>query len=66
MFEIRRHQSGPRLYWFGRRLHHGTTGAILTAIGTAFMVHDRRDWRNWFTIAVENPNDPHIGGPSRR
>lgn len=38
---------GPRLYIFGRRIHHGLVGACLTALGAVLSIHDRRDfpWR---------------------
>ncbi len=37
-----------KLYVLGHRLHHGTTGCVLTAIGVALAVHDRADVRKWF------------------
>ena len=37
-----------RVWICGQRLHHGLTGAVLTAAGIALMVHDRRDRSTWF------------------
>ena len=37
-----------RVWVCGQRLHHGLTGALLTAAGIALMVHDRRDRSIWF------------------
>ncbi len=36
-----------RMYVFGRRLHHGLTGAVFVAVGVGLMWHDRADrwWR---------------------
>ena len=36
-----------RMYLFGRRLHHGLTGAVFVAVGMGLMWHDRADrwWR---------------------
>ena len=38
---------GRRLRAFGWRVHHGTIGAVLVAIGAVLMAHDRRDLREW-------------------
>ena len=32
----------------GQRLHHGTTGVVLTALGILLMLHDRKDAPLWF------------------
>lgn len=56
---IERHPNGPRLYVFGQRVHHGTTGLALVGLaalarkprllaGAILMVHDRKDLRRWF------------------
>jgi hypothetical protein len=36
-----------RMYLFGRRVHHGLTGAVFVAVGLGLMWHDRADrwWR---------------------
>jgi hypothetical protein len=36
-----------RIYLFGRRVHHGLTGAVFVAVGLGLMWHDRADrwWR---------------------
>lgn len=36
-----------RVWVLNRRIHHGLAGALLVAVGTALMLHDRRDWREW-------------------
>ena len=41
---------GKRLYLAGYRVHHGLFGAGLVALGVAFMLHDRRDWREWLRL----------------
>jgi len=44
-----RYDAERRRVWIcGQRLHHGLTGALLTAAGIALMVHDRRDRSIWF------------------
>lgn len=44
-----RYDAERRRVWIcGQRLHHGLTGALLTAAGIAMMVHDRRDRSIWF------------------
>jgi len=44
-----RYDAERRRVWIcGQRLHHGLTGALLTAAGIALMVHDRRDRAIWF------------------
>jgi len=44
-----RYDAERRRVWIcGQRLHHGVTGALLTAAGIALMVHDRRDRSIWF------------------
>jgi hypothetical protein len=40
-----------RMYVFGRRLHHGLTGAIIVAVGVGLMWHDRAD--RWWRATVE-------------
>ncbi|MGH3139418.1 MAG: hypothetical protein ACRDQE_06765 [Gaiellales bacterium] len=41
-----------RMYVFGRRLHHGLTGAVFVAVGVGLMWHDRAD--RWWRAAVES------------
>lgn len=47
--------NGPRVY-FGRagryRLHHGTAGIALVAVGSLLAWHDRRDARFWLPELV--------------
>jgi hypothetical protein len=46
---VLRYDAERRRVWVcGQRLHHGLTGALLTAAGIALMVHDRRDRSIWF------------------
>jgi hypothetical protein len=40
-----------RMYVFGRRLHHGLTGAIFVAVGVGLMWHDRAD--RWWRATVD-------------
>ena len=37
-----------RLWICGQRVHHGMTGALLTAAGTLLMAHDWKDRPIWF------------------
>lgn len=59
---IRSYPQGPRVWVCGQRLHHGATGCALVAaalgrrkprtlalIGCLLALHDRHDWRVWFT-----------------
>ena len=41
------HPTGYRVFVLNRRLHHGTLGVILLALGAALALHDRKDWRQW-------------------
>jgi hypothetical protein len=46
-----RYDAERRRVWIcGKRLHHGLTGALLTAAGFALMAHDWRDRSIWFRI----------------
>ncbi|MEK6327215.1 MAG: hypothetical protein AABM66_06785 [Actinomycetota bacterium] len=46
-----RYDAEHRRVWIcGQRLHHGLTGALLTAAGIALMAHDRRDRSAWFRL----------------
>ena len=36
--------TGPRVYVFGARIHHGLTGCLLAAIGAALAWADRHDF----------------------
>jgi hypothetical protein len=46
-----RYDAELRRVWIcGRRLHHGLTGALLTAAGFALMAHDWRDRSIWFKL----------------
>lgn len=56
MVMVQPHENGPRVYIFGYRLHHGTSGIIgsiiclkyrrykLAAIFLAMLIHDRKDF----------------------
>ncbi len=46
-----RYDAGRRRLWLaGQRVHHGLTGALLFAAGTALMVHDWKDRSLWFRV----------------
>ena len=46
-----RYDAERRRVWIcGQRLHHGLTGALLTAAGFALMAHDWRDRSTWFRV----------------
>jgi hypothetical protein len=48
---IVRYDAERRRVWIcGQRMHHGLTGALLTAAGLALMAHDRRDRAFWFRL----------------
>ena len=48
---IVRYDTERRRVWIcGQRLHHGLTGALLTAAGFALMAHDWRDRSTWFRL----------------
>jgi hypothetical protein len=37
-----------RLWVLGQRVHHGTTGIVLAAVGAALVAHDWKDRPVWF------------------
>lgn len=37
-----------RLWVLGQRVHHGTTGIVLAALGAALVAHDWKDRPVWF------------------
>ena len=39
-----------RLWIAGQRVHHGLTGVLLLATGTALMLHDWKDRSLWFQL----------------
>jgi hypothetical protein len=47
-----------RVWIHNQRLHHGLTGLMLAAVGTALMAHDWRDRPHWFERGpqVYSPN----------
>lgn len=51
MIEIRHHHRGKRLYIAGFRIHHGTLGLALAALGTALAAHDWRDYKRWLAFS---------------
>jgi hypothetical protein len=42
-----------RLWVAGQRVHHGLTGALLLATGTALMLHDWKDRSLWFRLGPD-------------
>lgn len=47
MLWIQKHENGRRLYFRDWRIHHGLTGACLTIVGVALMIHDWTDRHLW-------------------
>ena len=43
-----------RLWICGQRVHHGLTGVLLAAAGTALMAHDWKDRPMWFERGAGN------------
>jgi hypothetical protein len=39
-----------RLWIAGQRVHHGLTGVLLLAAGTALVLHDWKDRSLWFQL----------------
>lgn len=57
---VRSYPRGRRVWVAGQRVHHGSVGVALLAVGVRrhrallavgllLAAHDRRDWRDWFT-----------------
>ena len=42
--------SRRRLWIAGQRVHHGLTGVVLLAAGTALVLHDWKDRSLWFQL----------------
>ncbi|MFN2616847.1 MAG: hypothetical protein ABR581_06950 [Thermoleophilaceae bacterium] len=42
-----------RLWICGQRVHHGLTGLLLAAAGTALMAHDWKDRPFWFQLGAD-------------
>ena len=42
-----------RLWICGQRVHHGLTGLLLAAAGTALMAHDWKDRPFWFQLGPD-------------
>ena len=42
-----------RLWIAGQRVHHGLTGVVLLAAGTALMLHDWKDRSLWFQLGPD-------------
>ena len=43
-----------RLWVLGQRVHHGTTGIVLAAVGAALVAHDWKDRPLWFERGAQN------------
>ena len=44
-----------RLWVLGQRVHHGTTGIVLAAVGAALVAHDWKDRPVWFQRGQQQP-----------
>jgi hypothetical protein len=42
-----------RLWVAGQRVHHGLTGVLLLAAGTALVLHDWKDRSLWFHLGPD-------------
>ena len=42
-----------RLWVAGQRVHHGLTGVMLLAAGTALVLHDWKDRSLWFQLGPD-------------
>ena len=42
-----------RLWIAGQRVHHGLTGVVLLAAGTALVLHDWKDRSLWFQLGPD-------------
>jgi hypothetical protein len=42
-----------RLWVAGQRVHHGLTGVLLCAAGTALILHDWKDRSLWFSLGPD-------------
>ena len=42
-----------RLWIAGQRVHHGLTGVLLLAAGTALVLHDWKDRSLWFQLGPD-------------
>jgi hypothetical protein len=47
---VRYDASRRRLWVAGQRVHHGLTGVLLLAAGTALVLHDWKDRSLWFQL----------------
>ncbi len=51
---IVRYDADRRRLWVGgQRVHHGLTGFLLLAAGTALMLHDWKDRSLWFQLGPD-------------
>jgi hypothetical protein len=49
-----RYDAGRRRLWIaGQRVHHGLTGVLLLAAGTALVLHDWKDRSLWFRVGAD-------------
>ena len=47
--QLIRYDADKRRLWVcGQRVHHGTTGIVLAALGAALVAHDWKDRPVWF------------------
>jgi hypothetical protein len=50
---LRYDASRRRLWIAGQRVHHGLTGVVLLAAGTALVLHDWKDRSLWFQLGPD-------------
>ena len=49
-----RYDASRRRMWIaGQRVHHGLTGVLLVAAGTALVLHDWKDRSLWFQLGPD-------------
>ena len=51
-----RYDAGTRRLWIlGQRVHHGSTGIVLAALGAELVAHDWKDRPLWFQRGAQQP-----------
>jgi hypothetical protein len=53
--QLIRYDADKRRLWVcGQRVHHGTTGIVLAALGAALVAHDWKDRPVWFQRGAQH------------